>query len=170
MPRILLLALAAFCLITPAAQACDDSLSRPFTPWLDFAQYTRAPGGDFDATDGWTLNGASAVGGGQPWGGGSSSLAIPAGANAVSAPVCVTPAHPTIRLFAKGTGEMTVSVIAGGLELPVGAVAGTGGWAPTLALPIVLNLLGDQAVQFRFASALGDFRIDDVWIDPYSKG
>src|SRR5262245_22609062 len=113
MPRILLFALAAFCLITPAAQACDDSLSRPFTPWLDFAQYTQAPSGDFDSIDGWTLNGASAVAGGEPWGGGADALSVPAGANAVSPPVCVTLAHPTIRFFAKGTGAMTVSVIAG---------------------------------------------------------
>jgi hypothetical protein len=170
MPRILPLALAAFCLITPAAQACTDQLSRPFTPWLDFAQYTQAPNGDFDATDGWTLSGASAVAGGQPWGGGAGSLSVPAGASAVSPPVCVTPAHPTIRFFAKGDGAMTVTALANGVEIPIGAVVGTGSWAPTLPLPIVLNLLGDQSVQFRFSSALGDVQIDDVWIDPYSKG
>src|SRR5262249_19167026 len=132
MPRFLLLALAAFCLITPAAQACDDQLSRPFTPWLDFAQYTRAPGGDFTtAADDWTLNGASVSGG---------SLSVPAGADAVSAPVCITPSHPTIRFFTKGTGAMTVTVLWNGLELPVGAVAGLGGWAPTLPMTILLNL------------------------------
>ncbi len=59
MPRLLLLALAAFCLIAPAAQACDDSLSRPFTPWLDFAQYQPAPAAASTPTDGWTLDGAS---------------------------------------------------------------------------------------------------------------
>jgi hypothetical protein len=161
MPRILPLALAAFCLITPAAQACDDSLSRPFTPWLDFAQYTQAPNGDFASTDGWTLDGAALAGG---------ALSVPAGASALSAPVCVTPAHPTLRFFAAGTGTMTVSVVSDGLELPIGAVVGGGAWAPTLIMPIVLNLLGDRDVQFRFTGVTGNLRIDDVWVDPYSKG
>jgi hypothetical protein len=112
------------------------------------------------------------VSGGQPFGGGGqSSLGVPAGASAVSAPACVTLAHPTLRFFARGTGVMTVTAITeDGLELPVGAVVGTGGWAPTLPLPVVLNLLGEQDVRFRFASGLGSFLIDDVYIDPYSKG
>ncbi len=57
----------------------------------------------------------------------------------------------------------------GALELPVGVVLGTGAWSPSPVLPIVLNLLGEQDVRFRFTSALGAFRIDDVWIDPYSR-
>jgi hypothetical protein len=163
--RPVLLALAALLLAAPAAQACTDQpLSKPFTPWLDFANYQAAP-------EAWTLNGAAPAAGGQPWGGGATSLAIPAGASAVTDPVCITLVHPTLRFFARGTGTLAVSVItAGGLELPVGAVLGTGAWAPSPILPIVLNLLGEQDVRFRFASVLGDFRIDDVWIDPYSKG
>jgi hypothetical protein len=35
-------------------------------------------------------------------------------------------------------------------------------------LPVVGNLLSTQ-VSFRFLSA-GDWRIDDVFVDPYSKG
>ena len=165
MLRPLLLALTALLFVAPAAQACTDQpLSKPFKPWLDYAWYQAAP-------EDWTLAGASFAAGGHPWGGGDSSLSIPAGANAVTDPVCITPAHPTLRFFARGTGALTVSVIAdGGLELPVGVVLGTGGWSPTPVLPVVLNLLGEQDVRFRFASTLGSFRIDDVWIDPYSKG
>ena len=37
-------------------------------------------------------------------------------------------------------------------------------------VPTSLNLLGEQDVRFRFTSVLGSHRIDDVWIDPYSKG
>ena len=174
-PRSLLVALAAFFFAAaPAAQACTDQpLSKPFTPWLDFANYQAAPDGGLEAgAAGWALDGASVVDGGHPFGGGGqSSLSVPAGASAVSAPVCVTLAHPTLRLFARGTGAMTVSAITeSGLELPVGAVVGTGGWAPSLPLPVVLNLLGEQDVRFRFASLLGSLRIDDVYIDPYSKG
>jgi hypothetical protein len=173
-PRSLLVALATFLFAAPAAQACTDQpLAKPFTPWLDFANYQAAPDGGLEAgAAGWTLNGASVVDGGHPFGGGGqSSLSVPAGASAVSAPVCVTLAHPTLRFFARGTGAMTVSAITqDGLELPVGAVVGTGSWAPTLPMPVVLNLLGEQNVRFRFASALGSFRVDDLYIDPYSKG
>jgi hypothetical protein len=34
---------------------------------------------------------------------------------------------------------------------------------------VVANLLGEQDVRFRFTS-LGALRIDDVYVDPYSKG
>jgi hypothetical protein len=174
-PRALLIALAAIFFAAPtAAQACtDEPLSRPFTPWLDFANYQAAPDGGVEAgATGWTLNGASVVNGGQPFGGGGqSSLSVPAGASAVTAPICVTLAHPTLRLFARGTGVMTVSALTeDGLELPVGAVVGTGSWAPTVPMLVVLNLLGEQNVRFRFASTLGSFRLDNVYIDPYSKG
>ena len=165
MLRPLLLALTALLFAAPAAQACiDQPLSKPFTPWLDFASYQPAP-------EEWALAGAAFVPGGQPWGGGDESLSIPAGASAVTDPVCITLVHPTLRFFARGTGTLAVSVItAGGLELPVGVVLGTGSWSPSPVLPIVLNLLGEQDVRFRFTSALGSVRIDDVWIDPYSKG
>lgn len=165
MLRPLLLALTALLLAAPAAQACiDQPLSKPFTPWLDYANYQAAP-------EDWALDGAAFVSGGHPWGGGDTSLSIPAGGSAVTDEVCITLVHPTLRFFARGTGTLAVSVIAAnGVELPVGVVLGTGGWSPSPILPIVLNLLGEQDVRFRFTSALGSFRIDDVWIDPYSKG
>jgi hypothetical protein len=170
MPRSsLLLATAVAALLlaaAPAAQAAcpDQPLSRPFTPWLDFARYQLAPDGSFaDGAAGWTLgNGASVSGG---------ALSIPAGAAAVSPPICVTPAHPTLRFFTRGTGTLVTSVIANGVELPVGTVVGLGNaWNPSPIQLIVLNLLGEQDVQFRFTSVLGTIGVDDVWIDPYSKG
>lgn len=164
--RPLLLALAALLFAAPAAQACiDQPLSKPFTPWLDYANYQAAP-------EGWSLAGAAFTNdGGHPWGGGEEALSIPAGASAVTGAVCVTLAHPTLRFFVRGTGTLAVSVITeDGLELPVGAVLGTGAWSPSPVLPVVLNLLGEQDVRFRFTTALGSFWIDDVWIDPYSKG
>src|SRR3954464_12092986 len=101
LPRSLLVALATFLFMAPAAQACTDQpLSRPFTPWLDFANYQAAPDGGVEAgAAGWSLAGAAVASGGQPWGGGQSSLSIPAGADAVTAPACITLAHPTLRFF-----------------------------------------------------------------------
>ena len=83
--------------------------------------------------------------------------------------MCVTVAHPTIRLFDRGSGLLTATVSAGGLEVPVGTAVGGSSWSPSLPMPVVFNLLGAQDVRFRFASA-GALRIDDVWVDPYSKG
>lgn len=173
MSRIALASLAAclaLALAAPAAQACTGPVSRPFVPWLDPAFYERAPGGDFEAGAAcWALDGAALTSGGQPWGGGQQSLSVPAGSSATSAPVCVTVAHPTIRFFARGQGVMTVTVLAGGLELPVGVVLATGAWGPSLPMPVLANLLGAQEVRFRFSSA-GALRIDDLYVDPYSKG
>lgn len=169
MLRPMLVAFAALLFAAPAAQACTDQpLSKPFTRWLDYAWYEPAP-------PEWTFNGGSVASGGHPWGGGNESLSIPAGANIVTDEVCITPAHPTLRFFTRssGIGTLAVSVIAldGALELPVGVVLGLGSsWSPSPIMPIVLNLLGDQNVRFRFTSVLGSFRIDDLWIDPYSKG
>jgi hypothetical protein len=164
MLRSLLLAIAALLFAAPAAQACpDEALSRPFTPWLDLAQYQAAPDGHFDGGGtGWTLNGASVSGG---------VLSVPAGASAVTPPICITPSHPTLRFFTRGTTVLATSVIANGLEVPISAVVGLGNsWAPSPIQLIVLNLLGEQDVQFRFSSVTGTAQIDDVWVDPYSKG
>src|SRR3954464_14760788 len=123
LPRSLLVALATFLFAAPAAQACTEQpLSKPFTPWLDYANYQAAPDGGVEAgAAGWTLDGASVVHGGHPFaGGGDSSLAVPAGASAVTAPMCVTLAHPTLRFLAKWTGALAVSALTGdGLEQPV---------------------------------------------------
>jgi hypothetical protein len=165
MLRPLLVALTALLFAAPAAQACDPQpLSKPFRPWLDFAFYQAAP-------PAWTLDGASVAPGGHPWGGGAEALSIPAGASATSDPVCITLVHPTLRFFVGGAGTLAVSVITqGGLELPVGVVLGAGAWAPSPPLPVVLNLLGEQDVRFRLTGVLGTVAVDDVWIDPYSKG
>jgi hypothetical protein len=165
MPRSLLLALAVLLFAAPAAQAAcpDQPLSRPFSPWMDYAQYFPAPDGSFVAGgDGWTLTGASVSGG---------ALSIPAGASAVTPPICITPSHPTIRFFTRGTGVLATSVIWNGLEVPISTVVGlSNAWSPSPVQLIVLNLLSDGEVQFRFTSVLGTFGVDDLWVDPYSKG
>jgi hypothetical protein len=51
-------------------------------------------------------------------------------------------------------------------------VAGSGQWAPTLPLPIVLNALslgeGSTEVAFRFTPLLeSSWSVDDVYVDPY---
>jgi hypothetical protein len=166
-------------LVAPAlarADCASQPLSRTFLPWLDAAWYEAAPDGGLEAGGaGWTLaDGAAVVPGNDPYEAGTSALALPAGASATTAPVCVDLAHPTIRFFARGgSGALVVTalfrdVLGGQHELPVGALTAGGDWAPSPVLAIVGNLLSSQ-VAFRFVSA-GDWRVDDVYVDPYSKG
>jgi hypothetical protein len=185
MRRLLIVAgaLAALAWAAPAAQAAacpEQPLERTFLPWLDPAWYHPAPDGGFEGSGAWTLaGGAAVVDGNQPFLEGTRSLALPGGATATTAPICVTVAHPTIRLFARNAGNplapLTVTVSFRTLlglpaTLPVGVVVSGGEWAPTLPLLVVGNLLSGEA-RFTFASAPGgDWQIDDVFVDPYSKG
>ena len=189
--RVVLLACAALA-VTPAiasAAGCDEQPTAPvFSPWGDGAQYALAPDGGFEAgAAGWKLSdGAAVADGNEPFKVGgeadASSLALPAGADATSPPVCIDVAHPTIRLFARDNGgalsTLTVAVrfrtLLGWTTLPVGVITAGDAWSPTPAVPVVVNLLsllgGAQSVAFSFSSAGGDWAVDDVYVDPYSKG
>lgn len=179
--------------LVDAAPNCDEqTLSKPFTPWLDFANYTPLGGGDFESgAAGWTLNGAAVAAGNEPYhvaGPGASSLAIGANGSATSPVICVGLEHPTIRFFAKrtaggllGLGTLRVDVLfennLGLVEsLTIGVVGTTAGvWQPTLPMTVIANLLpllsGDHtAVAFRFTSQLGGaFSVDDIQVDPYQR-
>jgi hypothetical protein len=97
----------------------------------------------------------------------------------------VTLLTPTIRFFAHSTGgspssSLQVSVAfksALGLivSLPVGSVRPSDSWEPTPQYVLLLNtlsLLGDYGdIAFQFTPR-GDANwvIDDVYLDPWSKG
>lgn len=185
-----LLALAAFPAASSAAListgACDNaSLTQPFKPWLDSAQYKLVSGGSFeDGASGWTLSrGASIVSGSEPFGAtgsvGSHSLYLPAGASAESPPTCVNAAYPTFRLFARNSALLSTVVaqvvyddpIVGRVALPVGAVALSKSWQPSLPMltaSAIQGVLknGVAQVSLRFTAALGGSTIDDVYVDP----
>jgi hypothetical protein len=177
--RIAPLLALALLLVAPALARADcaaQPLARTFAPWLDAAWYEAAPDGGLEGGGaGWTLaGGAAVVEGNDPYEPGTSALSLPAGASATTPPMCVDLAHPTVRFFGRGgSGTLVVTALfrdALGLqqELPVGALLPGGDWAPSPVLAIVGNMLSPQ-VAFRFASA-GDWQIDDVYVDPYSKG
>lgn len=169
-----------------AALTCpQEPSSRVFARWLDPSPYVAISGGSFEQ-DGWTLTGgARRVPGNQPWGEGATSLSLPAGATAVSPPVCVSIDRPTIRAFGRNTGAMLgavhatvlVPTVLGELRLPVGVVLNPADrWAPTLPMPVLVNLLtllgGPGHVRFELAASGpgSEWLVDDVYIDPYSKG
>jgi hypothetical protein len=174
-------------ILTASAKDCgDESLSQPFAGFGDRAQYKIVPGGSFEgALTDWTLRGgAKVVAGNEPWKVGGSnhgkSLVLPAGSSAITAPTCVGLAEPTLRFFAKKNrgllSTLAVSVYVKtslGLvvPVPVGVVLGNGQWKATSPMLIVANLLpllpGDRTpVAFQFTPLLGDWQIDDVYVDP----
>ena len=179
-------------LVSSAPSCADQKLSKPFTPWLDFANYTPLLGGSFEGlTRGWSLGGARVVAGNETFKVGgprhAKSLRIPAGKAVTSPAICVGLAHPTIRFFAKrhtggsaNLSTMRVDVLfennLGILNtLPIGDVTASANWQPTLPMTVVANLLallpGERTpIAFRFTPMLGgEWSIDDVYVDPYAR-
>jgi hypothetical protein len=167
-------------------------LTQPFAPWSDQNSYFLVPGGAFEPADtAWDTTGdASVVAGNEPWlvhgGDDGDSLSLAPGSDATSPATCVSLVSPTLRFFARASGgsgnsSLNVEVLfkstAGVLDsLPIGSVSASGDWSPTPTYLIVANILsllggGYQAVAFRFTPQ-GDatWQIDDVYVDPWSKG
>jgi len=160
-----------------------SALSHPFARWLDFAEYELAPGGDFESSawpsSAWTLTGeAKLVAGNEPYAAtgtsGSSSLSLPAGSSAQSPLTCVDAAYPSIRFFIAGRGVIAVNVVDGSAVIPAGVAVAGGEWSPTpvmLTSSAVLGALsgGTAQVSVTLTSLSGSPRIDDVFIDPWSR-
>jgi hypothetical protein len=186
----LALLLAAPVAAQASAGCADQPSSTPFAPWGDDASYVLAPDGGFEnAASGWSLDDGAAVQDGNQdtqaaAGGDQSSLALPAGSEATTPPICIDIAHPTIRFFARNTGSpssaLGVSVVYRGLlgiplTLPIGTVGAGSDWAPSDQVPVLVNLLtllhsSNVQLQFTPLDGGGDWSIDDVYVDPYSKG
>jgi hypothetical protein len=177
--------------VGPDSGCANEGASQVFAPWLDPSSYVLAPDGGFEAgAADWSLGGAQVVSDNEPWtvraDSDGSALAIDGG-SVTSPEICVGLERPTIRFFARNTGSplgvlsVEALVSTGGLTaaVPIGVVAGLGDrWAPTLPMPIVANLLpvlpGDDftTVRLRFTAVglASSWAVDDVYVDPYSKG
>ncbi len=173
--------------VNPEGCVVEHALTNPFIAWDDAADYALAPAGDFEA-DGWQLSGGAAVvDGNQPFDIGApgvNSLALPPGAVATSAPMCIDETYPHFRLFARGASRRGTSRPALKAEVlfldDTGAVQARdassfrpeSGWAPSPNLAIdVPWTVGEAApVQFRFTAVSGAAQIDDVYVDPYGRG
>jgi hypothetical protein len=173
--------------------ACPDPTSTPFTTWGDTSNYALAPDGGLEnGAAGWTLTGgAKVVSGNESFavsGPGSHSLSLPAGSSATTPPMCIGLVSTKMQTFISNSGsaasKLHVQVIYGGgvgsllgglgagLGLSdEGTYAANGAWQP---LPMPVTMLGGalplltQYVQFRFTplAAGGNWRIDDVYLDP----
>jgi len=170
-----------------ATGACNEAiLSQPFLRWGDASVYELLPGGDFEGSlSGWTLSGAAVTSGSEPYGAtgavGAASLSLRQGASAQSPFTCVNAAYPTFRFFARDdslTSTVLVQVVyktaLGPVALPLGVVALSGSWQPTLPMltgSVAAGLLsgGTAQVALRFTALTGSSQIDDVFVDPRMK-
>jgi hypothetical protein len=99
--------------------------------------------------------------------------------------MCVGTLSPTLRLFARNSGSLLstlkVEVLYPGLfgqtqALTVALLPGGANWQPTLPVAFLANLTslplvtdGSTSVAFRFTpqGTLGNWSIDDVYVDPF---
>jgi len=188
-----LIAILAISLLTAAPAraalvstgACNESaLSEPFAQWGDSSPYELVSQGDFEGSlSQWTLGGgAHRTPGSEPYATtgtlGKSSLALPAGASAQSPYTCVNASYPTFRFFARNGGllstvlvQVVYKTLLGPVAVPLGAVALSGSWQPTLPMltgSVVGGLLSGGTAQaaLRFTALTGESQIDDIYIDP----
>lgn len=186
---VALVAMAAF---ASAAQACSYSgAEQVFKQWGDQKNYVLAPDGGFEAGgSGWALsNGAKVVAGNESYylndAGDSKSLALPAGSSVASPPICMSLDTPSFRLLAQNTGNpssrLRVEAVYNLLGLVrtkvVSNLSAGSSWAPTQSVSTVLGLstivgtLIPSAIQIRITplDATGNWQVDDVYIDPFSR-
>jgi hypothetical protein len=162
--------------------ACDNSqLTTPFSQWGDHNLYKLVPGGNFEGSlSGWTLSGgAKTVSANAPYGSGSKALYLPAGASVMTPFTCVNAAYPSFRLFARNQWLLSNVVaqvvyklpLLGNTTLPIGAVALSPSWNPSLPMltgSVVTGALngGTAEVALRFTALLGSSQLDDIYVDP----
>ena len=173
--------------------SCPTPAAQTFAPWGDYQYYIPAPDSGFEhGATGWTLaGGARVVTGNEPYmvggAGQSHSLSLPAGSSATSPPMCIGLFSGGMRFFLQNTGAASSTVrvqviyhggagaLLGGLGSTLGisdkgTFSGTSAWRPSPNFLMAGGLLPllTQSVQFRFTplSTGGNWRIDDVYLDP----
>jgi hypothetical protein len=168
--------------------ACNEaSLSQPFLQWGDSGSYELLPGGDFEGSaSGWNFSaGAKLAAGSEPFGAtgavGSRSLDLSPGASAQSPFTCANASYPAFRFFARNDGPASTLLVQviyqtalGSISLPLGVVALSGEWQPTLPMltgSVVTGALsgGTAHIALRFTALTGTSHVDDVFVDPRMK-
>jgi hypothetical protein len=183
----------------PKSSACPTAteLSQVFLRYADPAMYYLAPQGDFERS---AWSGGSRASGNEPdqVGGVTDSRSMRLGPRdvAVSPNTCIGLDHPTTRFYVQrvsGVLPLSLSVRYTGIdrrthEIPVGAITPptTGAWAVTLPMPLLANFvvpvqalgtaptdptLATGAVRFVLTAPAGtSWLVDDIYVDPYSRG
>jgi hypothetical protein len=172
----------------PENCAPQPTLAQSFAPWGDLGFYTPVPNAGLEnGSTGWTLlNGAKVIAGNEPWkiGGATHShaLELPAGAVAITAPLCIDETYPHFRFFVRNAGLVTGALKIDVLYLdssgkivntkPYDYKAALPAWTPTGLVGIDVftpkTTVAAAPVAFRF-TAMGPgtrFQLDDVYVDP----
>jgi hypothetical protein len=172
---------------TPSPQAG----SQVFLPFGDASYYTPVENAGLEnGSTGWTLSGgASVVPDQEPWNvsgtPGGHALDLPRGSSAVTAPICIDPSYPYFRFFGRNVNASNARLEIEVLyydshgrirkQTPVDYTSHSAGWQATNQLSI--DVFGPTStttaapIAFRFVARGGhaDFRIDDVYVDPWHR-
>ncbi len=175
-----------------ASAACSTAgAKKAFAAWGDQRNYVLAPDGGFEAgASGWNLaGGATVVEGNESFylnsASDDSSLSLPPGSYAASPPVCMDLGTPSFRMVARNTGDPTSKLkVTASYKLlglvrtqTFGTVTGGTEWAPTnsqstvLTLSTIVGTLIPSAIEIRVTplDSKGNWQVDDLYIDPFSR-
>jgi hypothetical protein len=173
------------CIFSSAAQAACNypDAEQVFSKWGDSRYYELAPDGGFEeGGTGWTfLGGAHLVGGNESeylnGGEDDTALSLPYRGVAVSPRVCVDQNTPVFRLMALNGGDQDAKLrVIVTYEMPSFKIRSTdirasNAWAPTD--PLQFDTDGDRErvarISFTPRDAGGQWLVDDLYIDPFSR-
>jgi hypothetical protein len=154
--------------------------STVFAQWGDTSPYVLSEGGSMEDAKWW--KGAKLVADDDSYKLGKYSLRLLNGTSATSAWVCQGSAYPTMRFMVRNAGSATakldVLMYVSGVPLAVKLATITAGssWAPSPIISVPTALLpagitiSNVQVAFVASGTGADFRVDDLFIDPRSRG
>jgi hypothetical protein len=185
-------ALLALTLASTAEARCSYSGGEQvFQRWGDQHHYVLVKDGGLEADGaGWSLSHGAVTGAGNeseylhsP--GDTRSLSLPGGSVATSPPICVALDTPVLRTMVRNTGDPSsrlratvVYPLLGLIQTRVVTSISSGSkWSPspyinpTLGLSTVVGTLLPASIQIRFEplDSKGEWQVDDLYVDPYSR-
>jgi hypothetical protein len=173
-----------------AGAACQDfPTSQPFAQWGDDAQYSLMSGGSFEGSLSWTGTGSPSLAQeNDPFnlsGTGTTSARLRGRQAITSPPVCITAAQPYMRFVARALDKksrLVLEVLWNDKSVYKEKVLEEhpadlwGSWGPSKivqlgkALPTGSGEIHEVRLRFSLKDRLGEWLVDDVFIDPYKRG
>jgi hypothetical protein len=184
LPRLLLTICAtmgALVVMPGAALAAEcpvQATNQAFAQFGDTNEYFLAPGGAFETLT-WTRFGNVVLSNqNDPFAlaDGSYSVHLSEGESVRSMPICVDRTTPHLRFVAKGNDQLDVEVrvsYRGSTDSSNGSVSGDAhrAWAPSRYISLKTDAIpvGESASATVTFRSQGDWRVDNVFVDPYRR-